>query len=104
MISISLVGILHQVHHSRVLLLGALVCLPVLMPLASFFFDDFESFRRDLGIDDNVNRYSWIFGRPTLERGLGYRIAGFVGSYIVLVSMTYCALVDLGLRFHWLAA
>ncbi|MBL6751559.1 MAG: hypothetical protein ISP90_13615 [Nevskia sp.] len=93
---ISLNGILHFVDHPKLLLLAAILSAPALFPLARFFFDDFSTFKRDVGLDNSVGRFAWLIGWPLEEWTLRYRIAGFAGCYAVVVAAVYQLCVEIG--------
>ena len=55
--------------HPWLLLIASIACLAVEFPLARFFFEDFATFKDEVGLDTDSNRELWrlLFfpGSPT---------------------------------------
>jgi len=89
------------IEHPKTLVVAALVCLAALPAIARYFFDDFDSFKRDLGLDqdNSLGRWSWLLG-GRMEYTFDWRAIGFVGVYAGLVAAVYQILVKLEHWFH----
>ncbi|MDR3418739.1 MAG: hypothetical protein P4L83_21405 [Nevskia sp.] len=91
---------LHLVAHPKLLIVAAVICLPALLPLARYFFDDVETFKRDLGLGNSVGRFAWLIGTPLEEYTLELRIFCFVGCYGIVVLLAYSLMEKIGTLFH----
>ena len=87
------------IEHPKTLVVAALVCLPALPAIARYFFDDFDTFKRDTGLDNSAGRWGWLLGLGRIEYTLDWRMLGFVGAYVGLTAAVYQLLVKLQ---HWL--
>jgi len=88
------------VQHPRVLVVAAVMSIPALFPLTRYFFEDFASFKRDVGLDNSVGRFAWLIGSPLEEYTLYFRIIGFLGGYVIFVAAIYQFLLKVGGLFH----
>ena len=77
------------VAHPAILIVIAIACSPVLLPLARFFFEDFETFKSEAGLDYDHNRWLWLLGWPRLTLQLQFKVVGFVGIFGILVALLY---------------
>jgi hypothetical protein len=58
-----------------------LVCAPLLFPLGRFFFDDFETFKCEVGLDSDFDRSLWLLGFVPSDPMLYMKIIGFFAIY-----------------------
>ena len=79
------------IDHPVVLVVVALLCSPLLLPLARWFFDDFETFLSELGYRDQDD-FWWqlIAGSSPL---LWMKVVGFVGTFAIVVGSGYLFIV-----------
>jgi len=84
------------VEHPRVLIGSVLLCVPMLFPLAQYFFEDFNTFKNDLGLNNSVGSFAWLIGWPLEEYTLRFRIIGFFGCYAGVVAAVYHLIVHVG--------
>jgi hypothetical protein len=79
------------IDHPVVLVVVALLCSPLLLPLARWFFDDLETFLSELGYRDQDD-FWWqlIQGSSGM---LWIKVAGFVGTFAIVVGMGYVFIV-----------
>ena len=83
------------VEHPLTLVVVAVACSPVLLPLARFFFDDLETFKSEAGLDYDHNRLLWLLGWPRVSLQLKVKVVGFVGVFASLVMAVYLAICRL---------
>lgn len=94
------------VAHPHLLVAAALLSLPALLPLARFFFTDFDTFKRDLSLEDPIRLVLWWFGWPVWmyyrywdDNELDLRIFVFLACYAAVVAGIYHLLLWLG-HYH----
>jgi hypothetical protein len=77
------------VDHPSLLLLAVLLCLPVAFPLARFFFDDFDTFKREAGLDTDIDRSIWLLGGVPANPWLYLKVIGFLEAYAAVALAAY---------------
>jgi hypothetical protein len=94
------------VDHPHLLLAAVVLSLPAMLPLARFFFTDFDTFKRDLRLEDPISLVLWWFGWPIWmysrwrdENELDLRIVLFIACYAAVVLGIYHLLLKLG-HYH----
>jgi hypothetical protein len=77
------------IEHPATLVVVAILCSPALIPLARFFFDDFETFKAETGLHYAHNRFLWILGWPRVSWQFRIKTAAFIAVFVVLVTVVY---------------
>lgn len=80
---------LKLIQHPGLLFVSLGLCIPLMFPLARFFFDDFETFKQELGLGSEFDRSMWLLGCIPSSPGLYFKIVGFFGIYAGAVAATY---------------
>lgn len=80
---------LKLIQHPHFLVIAMLVCIPLLFPLARFFFGDFESFKEDIGLGNDSDRSLWRLGFLPADPISYFKIIGFFGIYTGAVAVVY---------------
>jgi hypothetical protein len=75
--------------HPHALVAAVILCLPAAFPIARYFFDDVETFKKDLGVDSEFDRSLWLLGAERIDRGLYIKIIGFLAAYAAVVLAVY---------------
>jgi hypothetical protein len=75
--------------HPYVLIASIVICLPALIPLSRFFFDDLESFLGDLGYRKGYDIWWVLILLNMPSYFLRLKAFGFFGCFGILVGLTY---------------
>ena len=75
--------------HPFVLLAAAIGSLPALFPIIRWFFDDFDTFKSESGLEYDHNRALWLLGLPRTNWDFGFKLMGIAGGYGLLVLAMY---------------
>jgi hypothetical protein len=81
------------IDHPVVLVVVALLCSPLLLPLARWFFDDLETFLGELGYREQDDIW-WQLIRGSSGM-LRIKVVGFVGTFAIVVGMVYLFIVHI---------
>ena len=68
-----------------ILILAGLVCIPTMWPFARFIFEDFETFKAELGFWREFDQKLSILGFRRSNPNLYFKIICFFGGYLAIV-------------------
>ena len=80
--------------HPFVMLLAGAITLVIAFPVARYFFEDFETFKEELGLTRKWEREMWLLGGFPTSASFAGRLVAFA---LVLV-VVFLAFHSLGLR------
>jgi hypothetical protein len=80
---------LKLIQHPYLLVLAMLICIPLLFSLGRFFFDDFETFKQEVGLGNDFDRSLWLLGCIPSNPILYFKIIGFFGIYSGATAAVY---------------
>ena len=82
-----------NIEHPVILLLITLVCSPALIPLAKFFFDDWETFLEEFGYRERDDIWWKILRIDMNSRMVFFKILFMLTCFGILVGLTYTTAV-----------
>ena len=84
---------LKMIQHPGLLFVGLVLCIPLMLPVARFFFEDWETFKQDLGLGTEFDRSMWLLGGVPSNPDLCFKMIGFLSVYAGAVAAAYQVLV-----------
>jgi len=83
-----------SLNHPVLIVLAGIGCLALAFPIASFFFDDFETFKDEFGLSRDWEQGLWLLGFVPSNPMIYFKAIGFLGA----LAIVFLALYNLGLR------